>query len=139
MKNVIGKFRNSRIGIQILLSTISFMFYGYSSALLDSSYKASRFPVQYYTAQTSFSGAKIKMWYQSMINAGTFDIYFKTQLIDFFFIVSAAIGGFCIWTLVANFHTRSFFFQTMGICICFCFAHGWLVRCAGEFGFIFYD
>lgn len=49
-----------------------------------------------------------------MINHGTFDVYFKTQLIDFLFIVGVVLGGFFIWTLLANFHNTNSFFRRVG-------------------------
>jgi hypothetical protein len=114
MKKIIVNLRNLSIKIQLVISVLCFLCYGFSSSMLDTSYQASRFPVPYYIGQTSFDASKIKAWYQYMIDAGTFDIYFKTQFIDFVFILSVVLGGFFIWTFFASLHARDSFFRRTG-------------------------
>lgn len=109
MKTLISRYRKSGLLLQASVSIVSFLLYGMSSSLLEASYVASKFPVPYYIGQTSFDAGKLREWYQVMIDAGTFDVYFKTQLIDFAFVGSVIAGGFFIWTLVANLHHNSFF------------------------------
>lgn len=109
MKTIVSRYRNSNLLWQAAASVISFMLYGMSSSMLEASYAASKFPVPYYVGQTSFDAVKVKSWYQAMLNAGTMDIYLRTQLIDFAFIASVIAGGFFIWTLIANLHFNSFF------------------------------
>jgi len=69
---------------------------------LDASYTASKHPVDYMTGQTSFSGQTIKAYYAEMQDAGTLNVYFTTQLIDFGFIVAMACVGMFICTLIAR-------------------------------------
>ena len=69
---------------------------------LDASYAASNHPVDYFTGQTSFSGEKIKGYYAHMMEAGSFDIYWQTQMIDFGFIAAMGCIGLFVCTLVAR-------------------------------------
>jgi len=109
MKTIITRYRKSSLLWQASASVVSFVLYGMSSAMLEASYAASKFPVPYYVGQTSFDAAKVKSWYQVMLNAGTMETYRNTQLIDFIFIASVIAGGFFIWTLLASLHTNAFF------------------------------
>ncbi len=70
---------------------------------LDEKYAASNHPVDYATGQTSFNGETIKGYYQTMIDAGTLDIYWQTQFIDFGFIVAIFCIGLFTGALVARF------------------------------------
>jgi len=114
MKHVIEKFRESRIASQATVSILALIAYFVSSVWLEASYARSLFPVPYFEGQTSFSSEKIRTWYAYMINHGTFDIYFLTQLIDFVFISAVIVMGFSNWTLVANLHPKNSFFQRTG-------------------------
>lgn len=114
MKFITGKFRNSSIAAQIIVSALSLLAYFVSSAWLESSYARSLFPVPYFEGQTSFSREKISAWYAFMIDKGSFHIYLKTQLIDFVFIAAVIVMGFSIWTLVANLHPPHSFFRRVG-------------------------
>lgn len=111
MKSIISRYRSSGLVWQAVASVVSFIMYGISSSILEASYVSSKFPVPYYIGQTSFDATKVKSWYRVMLDAGTMDVYLKTQLIDFAFIASVIAGGFFIWSLVANLHTNSFFKQ----------------------------
>jgi len=73
-----------------------------AKAQLDESYAASKHPVDYMTGQTGFDGQKIKDYYASMADAGTLDVYVKTQIIDFGFIAAMACLGLFVCTLFAR-------------------------------------
>lgn len=111
MKTIVSRYRTSGLVWQALASAVSFMLYGMSSSILEASYAASKFPVPYYVGQTSFDAIKVKSWYKFLLDAGTMDVYFKTQLIDFAFIATVIVAGFVIWTLIANLHSNIFFKQ----------------------------
>ncbi len=102
MIQLIQKFRNASFKNQSLLTGLSLALYFLSSRILEKSYTASKFPVPYFVQQTSFDSLKMKEWYAFMIDQNTFGIYFRTQLIDFLFIASVIIAGFCLWTLIAR-------------------------------------
>jgi len=69
---------------------------------LDASYAASGHPVCYATGQTRFSGETIKGYYATMQEAGTLDVYWQTQLIDYGFILAIACMGLFVATLIAR-------------------------------------
>lgn len=69
---------------------------------LDASYAASRHPVDFVTGQTTFSGPEIKGYYDAMTQTQTLDIYVRTQLIDFGFILGVALLGIFVCTLFAR-------------------------------------
>lgn len=119
MKKIITSFRNSNLLIQAVISIASYLLYRLTSSILTKNYVASKFPVSYFEAQTSFNAEKIKEWYQFILNENTMDIYFKTQLIDFLFIAAVILMGFSIWTLVANFHKKGSFFNKWGYFMAF--------------------
>lgn len=62
---------------------------------LDASYAASRFPVPFYEGQTTFDAVELQGYYEFMVNAGTLDIYWQTQFIDFGFILANVLNLFC--------------------------------------------
>lgn len=82
---------------------ISFGWFQWIKGRLDASYAASNHPVDYATGQTAFDGPTIKGYYQTMIDAGTLDIYWQTQLIDFGFILGLFLMGLFAGTLIARF------------------------------------
>jgi hypothetical protein len=69
---------------------------------LDASYAASNHPVDYATGQLSFNGEVLKGYYAHMIKAGTLDIYWQTQFIDFAFIVAVFCLGLFLCTGAAR-------------------------------------
>ena len=69
---------------------------------LDASYEASKHPVDYFTGQTGFNGLKIKEYYATMLEHGTLDVYWTTQIIDFGFILAVACMGLFFCTLVSR-------------------------------------
>lgn len=84
------------------LAAVSIFWFQWAKGKLDASYAASGHPVDYMTGQTSFSGEVIKGYYATMQNAGTLDIYTRTQLIDFAFILGFLGIGLFFCTLLAR-------------------------------------
>lgn len=70
--------------------------------LLDASYAASGFPVDYATGQLSFSAEKVMGYYAHMQSLGTLPIYWRTQFIDFGFMAMVAAVALMLGTLVAR-------------------------------------
>jgi hypothetical protein len=70
------------------LTVIALVFNLWASSALTARYVASRFPVPYYEAQLSFSADKLKGWYATLQQLGTFDAYLHTQHFDSVFILS---------------------------------------------------
>lgn len=107
-------FQNANLKIQGAITLISLGLYFLSNYFLEQSYILSKFPVPYFEQQTSFDAVKMKEWYAFMIQEGTFDIYLKTQLIDFLFIATVIIAGYTLWTFISNLHPKSSFFNRWG-------------------------
>lgn len=114
MIQLMEKFKNANLKAQGLITLISLACYFISSYFLEKSYVLSKFPVPYFEQQTSFDAIKMKEWYAFMLNEGTFDIYFKTQLIDFIFIAAVIVAGFTLWNFIANLHPKQNFFHNWG-------------------------
>jgi hypothetical protein len=114
MVHLTNKFRNANLKAQGLIAFISLMAYFISSYFLEKSYALSKFPVPYFEQQTSFNATKMKKWYAYMTEQNTFDIYLKTQFIDFLFIATVIVAGFTLWTFVANLHSKGTFFHKWG-------------------------
>jgi hypothetical protein len=74
-----------------VLTLLALAFHMFASSILNKSYEASQFPVQYYVAQLSFSPESLRQWYGQLIEKGTLDIYIQTQHIDFLFIASVLV------------------------------------------------
>lgn len=114
MIHLIKTFRNTTLIIQGLVSLVSLGIYFLTSHILEKSYVLSKFPVTYFEQQTSFDALKMKEWYAYMIEQGTFDIYLKTQFIDFAFIAAVILAGFVLWSFIANLHPNGSFFERWG-------------------------
>lgn len=71
-------------------------------SVLDASYAASRHPVDYATGQLAFDAATIEGYFAVMIEAGTLDIYWRTQIIDFGFIASIMALSVLLGTFLAR-------------------------------------
>ncbi|UYV35951.1 hypothetical protein N4R57_12940 [Rhodobacteraceae bacterium D3-12] len=69
---------------------------------LDASYAASRHPVDYATGQLAFDAEKIEGFYGVMQEAGTLEVYWRTQIIDFGFIATVMVLALLLGTLVAR-------------------------------------
>lgn len=83
-------------------AAVTFLGFNWVKGKLDAHYAASNHPVDYFTGQTSFSGETIKGYYGHMIEKGSLDIYWQTQLIDFGFILAIACMGFFVCTLIGR-------------------------------------
>ncbi|NBR89284.1 MAG: hypothetical protein EBS68_05115 [Rhodobacteraceae bacterium] len=70
------------------LTAVAFGAFQAVKSLLDESYAASKYPVDYATGQLAFSAEKLEGYYAVMSEAGTLGTYWKTQFIDFGFIAS---------------------------------------------------
>ncbi|MFK7801525.1 MAG: hypothetical protein AB8G95_07845 [Anaerolineae bacterium] len=97
---------NINFYLHLVMAIVAFMLYGYTNAILDESYAASNFPVPYYEGQTTFSGDQIKEYYAYMIEAGTLDIYWQTQVIDYAFIASVIFMGLLLPSFIAKLHLK---------------------------------
>jgi hypothetical protein len=73
-----------------------------SQSILDGFYARSGYPVPYYVGQLSFSADKLSGWYTTMRQAGTLDVYWQTQFIDFAFIAATALLFTAALALVAR-------------------------------------
>ncbi len=88
-----------------LLTLVAFWFNYWASTTLTASYITSKFPVPYYTAQLSFSPEKLKIWYSTLLEQGTFDVYLQTQHIDSLFILSTLLLHFLALVLISRLFT----------------------------------
>ena len=86
-----------------LLAAGSLAVVAISNSVLDASYRESQHPVGYAEGQTTFSAETIRGYYQTMTEAGTLDIYWRTQFIDFAFIASVILVGLFVPTLIGRF------------------------------------
>lgn len=102
MKHVFTRIMKLPFMLHLAALPLLFMALTWVKGVLDASYIRSNFPVDYMTGQTSFSGSAIKNWYQAMIEQGTLDIYWQTQLIDFGFIASVLALGLMFGTFMAR-------------------------------------
>jgi hypothetical protein len=98
MKTLYRYFLNTPETLTLgLLTLMAFVFNYWASTTLTASYIASKFPVPYYVAQLSFSPEKLRAWYSTLIELGTFDVYLKTQHFDSLFILSVLLlHGFAL-------------------------------------------
>ena len=90
------------VWLHAALAVGTVVWFGWSKGKLDASYAASGHPVNYMTGQTRFSGTQVKEYYAVMADAGTLDIYYATQLIDFAFILGFVGIGLFICSLIAR-------------------------------------
>lgn len=102
MLRVMKKIIDMPVLVHAALAVISVFWFQWAKGKLDASYAASRHPVDYMTGQTSFSGETVKGYYAAMTDAGTLNIYVKTQLIDFGFILGFLGIGLFVCTLIAR-------------------------------------
>ena len=87
----------------LLIATIaSVVLQTVAQAVLNVFYANSGFPVAYYVGQTAFDAAKLEGWYATMQAAGTLDVYWQTQFVDFGFIAATALLHFFALVLVAR-------------------------------------
>lgn len=102
MYATVSKITHLPLSAHIPLAVFSMGWFQWAKSKLDASYAASQHPVDYMTGQTSFSGETIKEYYATMGEAGTLDVYVRTQMIDFLFILGFIGIGFFVCTLFAR-------------------------------------
>lgn len=88
--------------VHLTAAGVSFGLFQWVKARLDTSYAASGHPVDYATGQLAFDAETIEGYYAHMQAAGTLDIYWQTQMIDFGFIASIAALSLFLGTLAAR-------------------------------------
>ena len=115
MFKVFQKFIDLPLLVLAPLAAGSILWFQWTKGQLDASYAASGHPVDYMTGQTSFSGETIKGYYAAMIESGTLDVYVRTQLIDFAFIIGFLAIGLCVCTLIARLSRAESFGRRIGI------------------------
>jgi hypothetical protein len=111
---IVGLNRPSLLWL-LVASIVSIGLVGLANSILEASYVASRFPVPFAQGQTNFDGALIKSYYQAMLDLGTFQIYVRTQWLDFLFILATGLMGLSLWTLVARLHAPGSRFRSLGL------------------------
>ena len=94
----------NRVSLPVHIAALGLVFGGFQAvkAQLDRLYAASGYPVDYATGQLSFSAEKLTGWYGAMDKAGTLDIYWQTQFVDFGFLTSVGVMGLLIGALLAR-------------------------------------
>ncbi len=83
-------------------ATLAFGGFQWVKGRLDSSYAASRHPVDYATGQLAFDAGLVESYYAKMIEAGTLPVYLQTQFIDFGFIAAVMSVSVLFGTLAAR-------------------------------------
>ena len=71
--------------------------------------------MDYFTGQTRFSGETVKGYYATMQEAGTLDVYWQTQLIDFGFIAAIFSMGLFFCTLLSRLGREGSWARTLGL------------------------
>ncbi len=94
---------------------LTIVWFQWIKAKLDASYAASLHPVDYATGQTTFNGETIKTYYAAMSQTGTLDIYVKTQLIDFGFVLAFVCIGLFLCTFIARLSRPDSYGRTAGL------------------------
>ncbi len=74
--------------------------------LLDKSYSDSKFPVPFYEGQTTFDAIETKAHFQVLIENNTLDVFWRTQLIDFVYILATFL--FTIFAIVSVYKMLAF-------------------------------
>lgn len=123
MKKLIAKtnYQLSKMPIwqHLGLAGVAYALMNGAQRILDASYAASKFPVDYMTGQTSFSGEAVKGWYQSMNEQGTLGIYWQTQFIDYGFILSVIVVGLVFGTFAARLAMKNGWGYKLGLAAAF--------------------
>ncbi len=101
-RNGLTSFSTSRFNLPgwCLLAIVSYAIARALQFWLDASYAASQFPVPFYTGQTTFNAAELKSYYEVLLEKGTMDIYIRTQLIDYVFMLGTFVSFFCLSSAV---------------------------------------
>ncbi|ESQ87841.1 hypothetical protein ABAC460_18100 [Asticcacaulis sp. AC460] len=67
---------------------------------LDTLYKLSQFPVNFFEGQTSFDAAKVKAWYAVLAERGTFGTYVWVQIFDYGYMLTVFAAFFTLMAAV---------------------------------------
>lgn len=86
----------------LALAVVAFGGFQWAKGRLDASYAASNHPVDYATGQLAFDARVIEGYYAAMTEAGTLDVYWQTQFIDFGFIAGVMAVALLFGTLAAR-------------------------------------
>ena len=92
--------------LHALLSLLIYILTRLSNIVLDNSYAASQYPVAFYVGQLSFNGETLRGYYHYMLEQGTLGIYWRTQYIDFVFILATFLSGIIISLWLARLHKK---------------------------------
>lgn len=93
MNTLRTRINNLNAKTHAILAVVAFAMFRLTNIALDAMYARSQFPVSYQVGQTAFDGELIKSYYQHMIDAGTLNIYWQTQLFDYVFMLTMATMG----------------------------------------------
>jgi hypothetical protein len=94
------------LAAHLAAAALTFGGFQWVKGRLDASYAASRHPVDYATGQLTFDARVIEGYYANMIDAGTLQVYWRTQFIDFGFIAAVMAVSLLFGTLTARFGGR---------------------------------
>lgn len=90
------------VPVHLLAAGAAFAAFQAIKGRLDASYAASQHPVDYATGQLAFDARVIEGYYAHMTSAGTLDIYWQTQILDFAFIAAVMVLSVLLGTLAAR-------------------------------------
>lgn len=102
MKKILERMTTLPMAAHIGVSVLAFVGFNMVKSRLDASYAASGHPVDYATGQLAFDASVIEGYYGVMQEAGTLDIYLRTQIIDFGFIAAIMVLSVTLGTLAAR-------------------------------------
>jgi len=90
------------LAAHVAAAILAFGGFQWVKGSLDTSYAASGHPVDFATGQLSFDARLIEGYYAHMIEAGTLQVYWQTQFIDFGFIAAVMAVAMLFGTLAAR-------------------------------------
>jgi hypothetical protein len=99
MLQIVNRIMSLPIVSHLGLAALAVAAFAAAKSTLDQSYAASRHPVDYATGQLAFSAQKVTEFYQAMTASGTLPLYWRTQIIDFGFIISVVLIGLFLGSL----------------------------------------
>jgi hypothetical protein len=102
MKRILDRVTSLPLAAHIGAASVAFVGFHVMKARLDESYAASGHPVDYATGQLAFDASVIEGYYRVMQEAGTLEIYVRTQIIDFGFIAAIMVLSVLLGTLAAR-------------------------------------
>lgn len=94
------------LSAHVAAAILAFGGFQWVKGRLDTSYAASGHPVDFATGQLAFDARLIEGYYAHMIEAGTLQVYWQTQFIDFGFIAAVMAVAMLFGTLAARFGGR---------------------------------